>query len=63
MVKVLRISPLKSLEKSSHPNLTYLEGKGKQKEEEKFVHAMKGKEKAPEKESERMISAGGVMNE
>jgi len=24
---------------------------------------MKGKEKAPEKESERMISAGGVMNE
>ncbi len=37
MVKVLPISPLKSLEKSSHPNLTYLEGKGKQKEEEKFV--------------------------
>jgi hypothetical protein len=29
-------SPLKNLHKSSHPNLTYLEGKGKQKEEEKF---------------------------
>jgi hypothetical protein len=60
---------LKNLQKSSHPNLYLLRRKRQTKRRGKVCTCNekemkeKGKEKAPKKEPERMISAGGVMNE
>jgi hypothetical protein len=53
MVKVFLHLLWKTCRKAPTQTFTYLEGKGKQKEEEKFVPAMKGKWKAKEKAPEK----------
>ncbi len=62
MVKVLTISLLwKTFRKARTQTFTYLEGKGKQKEEEKFVPAMKRKWKRKERKRHPKKSQKGWL--